>query len=310
MNYMISKKRISLIIAIFMVLCISLGGRVMKCSAAEPKVMLTDYEVNPEEVKSGDAFTLTITLENTANKKIKNMKVSIISEDGNLLPASGAGTAYFKEINAEATQEVAFDMKAVSGLEQKSYKLTVKSEYEDVNGVPYTVQDTVYVPIVLDTRISITEAMCADDAKIGDEAEIIAMVNNLGEAPIRNVAAYIDGKCIEPQSVYVGNLESGKSGNIDIITKTKMVTTSASEAKCTLTVIYEDGNGNKYEEKSEVYVYVQSSSYENLEVLKEDSGAKLNTTIIVLVVIAVLVIALLIIKIIKHRKKKRLLEDF
>lgn len=300
---------------LFMIVCICFStftGTGLRVSfAAEPKVMLTDYTVNPENVTPGDTFSLAVTLQNTATKKVKNMKVSILSEDGSIVPAKGAGTAYVAEVAAETAQEFTFDMKAIPGLAEKSYKLTVKTEYEDVNGNPYTVEDSVYVSVSLESRISITEVMTLDEVKIGDDAEIFAMVNNLGEGTIHNVTAIVEGKSVEPQSVYVGNIESGKSGTIDVLTKATAVTTAGAEGQCTLTVTYEDGQGVKHEEKKDITVMVQSSTYENLTVLKEETNkGSISKTVVVLIVVALLVVVLLVVKILKLRKKKKLLEDF
>lgn len=288
-----------------------LGGVLPGTMAAEPKVMVTDYEVNPEMVNAGDTFSLTVTLHNTATKKVKNLKISLLSEDGSILPDTGAGTAYVQEIAADTKQNFDFDMRAVEGLQEKSYKLTVKLEYEDGNGMPYTVEDAIYIPIVLENRISITELFSTDDVKIGEEAEIFAVINNLGDGTIHNVTAYIQGKSVETQSVYIGNIEPGKSSSVDILAEAKTVTTSGPDAVNTLTVIYEDSRGNTYEESKEVSVFVQSSTYENLEVLKEDKGTSgINKTIVILVVVACLMVGLLVVKIVKLKKKKKLLEDF
>lgn len=301
------------VFGIVLAICMALGSLLcvdINCSASEPKVMIIDYKVNPSEIKPGDSFSLSITLQNTANKRVKNMKVSILSEDGSILPDGSAGTTYISELAAETTEDIAFDMKAVAGLSEKSYKLTVRMEYEDTYDDSYTVEDTLYVPITLPTRISVTELMISPDSKIGDDAEITAVVNNMGDATVKNVIAYVEGKSIEAQSIYLGNIEPGKSGTIDLLTRTRMVTTSAPEAKGTLRIVYEDSLGNSHEEEQEIYVYVRSTSFENLEVLKETKDTGVNKNLIIIIAIAVLAAALLVVKIIKLRKKKKQLEDF
>lgn len=308
------KRLVERMVVIFACAVMVAGMTVGVCNldsfAAEPKVMLSDYTLNPSEIKPGDAFSLAITLQNTADKKVKNMKVSVLSEDGSILPNGGAGTAYLKEIAATKTAEFTFDMKAVPGLLEKSYKLTVKTEYEDVNGASYAVEDTIYIPITLVTRISVTEVMVASDVKIGDDAEITAVVNNLGDTTVRNVTAYIDGKSIDAQSIYIGNIDPGKSGTIDLLTHTKAVAIDDSDAKATLRIVYEDSLGNAYESKQELHVYVDSTSFENLEVVKESKDSQVNKTLIVVILIVVATVVLLILMIRKHRKKKMLLEDF
>ena len=51
-------------------------------SAAEPKVMVTDYKIKENEVVAGGTFTLEVTIKNTADKKISNLKMAVASEGG------------------------------------------------------------------------------------------------------------------------------------------------------------------------------------------------------------------------------------
>ena len=60
-------------------------GTMASVSAAEPKVMVTDYKIKENEVVAGGTFTLEVTIKNTADKKISNLKMAVASEGGELL---------------------------------------------------------------------------------------------------------------------------------------------------------------------------------------------------------------------------------
>ena len=92
-------------------------------SAAEPKVMVTDYKIKENEVVAGGTFTLEVTIKNTADKKISNLKMAVASEGGELIPASGAGTGYLASLEGGETYTFEFPMQAAANLEEKAYKV-------------------------------------------------------------------------------------------------------------------------------------------------------------------------------------------
>lgn len=296
--------------ACMMLLVIMLSGNIVK--AAEPKVMVTDYSISDGSVVSGKTFDLTLTIQNTANRKIKNMKISIISESGELLPASGAGTDYVSELLAEEERDFIFDMQAASGLEEKSYKLTVKMEYEDTYGSAYTVEDVIYIPVTQVQRFSVTDILTDESVKVGDDTEITAMVNNLGDGTLYNVTVRVEGEHVETQNSYIGNIESGKSGSVDMITTTIKATNETEVLdRDYLYITYEDKQGNDYEEKQAIRFSILPTSYDNLEVLKEaDEHKGIEKSTIIMIVVVVVVVFVVVVAFLKWRKKKKLLEDF
>lgn len=311
--YFMKKKRgigVYAVLLTFILLAECFTG--IQAQAAEPKVMVTDYGVNPSAVVSGDSFTLTLTLKNTAARRVRNLKLSVISEEGHLLPESGAGTAYINELAADEELELVFDMMAVRGLEEKAYKLIIKSEYEDTGGSSYTVEDNIFIPVSLEQRLSVTDILTDNSVKLGDDVEITGMVNNLGEGTLYNVSVVVEGDNIDRQTSYIGNIESGKSGSIDIITRTNRVTETASNRadKNYMTVTYEDKQGEKYEQKVDVAIYVDSINYNNLTVLKETKEKGISGTAIMVIIVVAVAVLIVVFAVLKWRRKKRILEEF
>lgn len=293
-------------ILVFVLATASFAG--IQSKAAEPKVMVTDYKTNPASVVSGESFQLTLTLKNTASKRVRNLKLTVSSEAGELLPEKGAGTEYINELSAEQELEITFDMMAVKGLEEKAYKLAIKSEYEDVNGYSYTVEDNIFIPISLKQRLSITDVLSDDTVKLGDDVEITGMVNNLGEGTLYNVSVKVEGENVSEQTSYIGNIESGKSGSIDIITKTTH--SNEMSTKNFMTITYEDKQGKKYEKKEEISINVEAIDYSNLTTLKEAKKTGVSKTTIIIIAVVILVLIIIILSVIKWRRKKKILEEF
>lgn len=302
------KKIICVFMCIMLIVPCLFSG--LNVKAAEPKVMVTDYTLNPDKVVAGEDFKLTIKLKNTASRKVRNMKLTVMSEAGELLPAEGAGTEYISEMKAEEEQEIIFDMTAVSGLSEKSYKLTIKCEYEDTNGYSYTVEDNIYIPVSLEQRISVTDVMSDASVKLGDDVEITARVNNIGEGTLYNVTIKVQGDNIEEQTTYIGNIESGKSGNADILARTSHATEYGRYNKNYMIVTYEDRQKNKHEQQQEISLNIEATNYSDLEVLKEPEEKSISTEIIVAIIAAVAVALVIVLSVLKWKRKKKILEEF
>ena len=268
----IKKHRSWTAITVVLLMIVSIATNICPYSAqaATPKVLVSNYKVSAATIYSGDSFDLTLEIQNTSKNKVRNMKVTVASEGGEIIPVSGTGSAYVGEIAGEGKYEQTFSMQAAAGLEEKTYKLSVKMEYENTYGEVYEMEDTVYLPVCLKQRVSVTDVM-TDDAKVGDDVEITAQINNLGEGMLYNVNARVEGKHVEKQETYIGNIDTGKSGNVDLLAKAIAVTDFDEMAKAEdwIVVTYEDRNGNKHEEKVDVSFYIETVDYEDLEVLKE-----------------------------------------
>lgn len=279
--------------------------------AATPRVMVSDYKVAEGKVIGGKEFTLKVTLKNTAAKAVKNVKLTLSTENGELLPVEGAGTAYIDEIAADSEQEFTFKMKAISGLQEKSYKMTIKTEYESAGGYEYTVDESIFLPVTMEQRFSVTDIFLENgELQLGDTAEITAMVNNMGEGSLYNVVATVKGDNLEEMSSYVGNIESGKSGMVDIITKATVVT-AGDHKKNEIIISYEDKEGISAVQKMEIDVSVTQPLYEKLEKVKKDNKGAQVVKIIIEIVVAVIVLVGGIFLYLKRKKKKQqMLEEF
>lgn len=299
------------LLCLFICICLGLLGNVGTVKAATPRVMVSDYSVDGKEVVAGEDFTLTITLKNTATKAVKNVKISITTENGELLPAKGAGTAYVEQIDADSEESFTFKMTAASGLEEKAYKLSVKTEYESTGGWEYTVDDTIFIPITLGQRLSVTDIFLPEAyVDLGDTVEVSAVVNNLGEGMLYNVSAQIKGDNLQELETYVGNIESGKSGTVDALTKA-IVVTEGNHAKNKIIISYEDKEGNAFEKEMDIEVYVAEPIYENLEKVKD----KKDNSDLIKGILKVLLIIVVVVGVIwffdkRRKRKQQMLDDF
>lgn len=299
------------IIITFLCIWIGIMGCFRIAEAAQPRVMVSDYSVKEGDVVSGKEFTLTLTLSNKASKAVKNIKITISTENGELLPQKGAGSEYVEQMDAYSDEKLTFKMKAANGLEEKAYKLFVKTEYESSGGIGYTVDETVFIPVILEQRLSVTDIFLAEEmVELGDTVEISAAINNLGEGTLYNVSAMIEGDNLDRMMTYVGNIESGKSGTLDALTKA-VVVTEGQHTKNKMIISYEDKKGNKHESEVEIEATVLEPVYENLEKVKESADHSDIIKTIINIILGVAVAASIVWFFIRRKKRKQqMLDDF
>lgn len=281
-------------------------------AAANPRVMISDYEVEEGKITAGGEFILVIHLKNTAAKAVRNLKLTVISENGEFLPVEGAGTAYTEKIDGKGETEFRFSMTAIHGLEEKSYKLSLKTEYEDSNGTEYTVDENIFLPVSLEQRVSVSDVFLPESSvELGDTVEISASVNNLGDAVLYNVTAKVWGDVIEEQSTYIGNLESGKRGTIDVLTKAISISDVNTAHANRILISYEDKNGKVYSEEFSFKLEVTQPVYEDLEKIKESPDYSGIVRTVIWIVVAAAVLALIVWLLIQRRKRQqKILEEF
>lgn len=301
------KKGIKLLVFICLMLCMISN----KTEAATPRVMVSDYKIEEGKVIGGKEFNLKIILKNTANADVRNIKVTLYTENGEILPVEGAGTSYIDKISAKGEQEFQFKMETIHGLEEKSYKLSVKIEYEGSNGMEYTVEEALFLPVQMEQRVSITDIyMEKTEYDLGDTVDVSAMINNLGDGTLYNVVAKVSGDNVEEVSTYVGNIEPGKKGMMDILTKAKVVTKGAHKFN-KIQITYEDKEGTVLEEKTDITVDVVEPIYDNLEKVADPQKNKKVWKIGLEIFIGLIILIGGIIFYIRYQKRKReKLEEF
>lgn len=287
------------------------GSGTTSSNTSTPRLMVAGYEVGQDRIYANEAFTLTLHMENTAKSTISNIKLSLSSEESQFIPEDGAGNAYIESMTAGEKKDVTFQIKPASGLEEKSYPLVIKSEYENSKAEAFGAEDTIYIPVYLQQRMTVTDVFFAEDEiEVGDTVELSATINNLGEGYLYNVMVYLSGDNVEESTSYVGNVEPGKSGTVDILTKASIVT-EGEHTKNELIITYEDKDGNVQEESVDVNLRVTEPVYDNLEKVKnakDYSGVarKTGTAVIILVVAA----GIIYLGIRRKKKKQQILDDF
>lgn len=285
-------------------------------STSVPRVIVTGFSTEPGEVRAGSNFKLVVHLKNTSSRTgVSNMLFDFqapssgseaAAEAPAFLPASGSSSIYLDSIPAGGTKDISIELNARADLVQKPYSISMSMKYEDSGAAQYEAQSSLAIPIRQEARFEFSKMQIAPDTvSVGEEANISCSLYNLGRVKMYNVKARFEGKMIDTQEQFIGNLDAGATGTIDAIVTAKKAAKGSEECKLVLTYEDDAGNVSTAEQKFKMTVLEETAVEETgmmPEAVPEESGNPVGLAASVLAVIAAAAAGTVIF--IKHRKKK------
>ena len=255
-----------------------------------PRVIVTGFTTDPAEVRAGSNFKLTIHLKNTSKMKVSNMlfDLSAPTEGSDeqttspaFLPSSGASSIYLDSIAPNGTADISIELNAKSDLLQKPYSMELSMKYEGPNATQVEGSSSISIPVKQDARFEISDfEISPQSVAVGEEANVMCSLYNLGRIKLYNVKATFEGKKI-----------------------------SDGPAKVTMTLSYEDESGN-------ISTTTKDLNLEVTEKVDDDEAAasdmpeetQKSFPVIPVVIAAVVIAVVAAVVILKKRKKKQLAE--
>ena len=285
-------------------------------STSVPRVIVTGFSTEPGEVRAGSNFKLVVHLKNTSSRTgVSNMLFDFqapssgseaAAEAPAFLPASGSSSIYLDSIPAGGTKDISIELNARADLVQKPYSISMSMKYEDSGAAQYEAQSSLAIPIRQEARFEFSKMQIAPDTvSVGEEANISCSLYNLGRVKMYNVKARFEGKMIDTQEQFIGNLDAGATGTIDAIVTAKKAAKGSEECKLVLTYEDDAGNVSTAEQKFKMTVLEETAVEETgmmPEAVPEESGNPVGLAAAVLAVIAAAAAGTVIF--IKHRTKK------
>lgn len=238
-----------------------------------PRVIVTGFTTNPEEVYAGDTFTLTLHLKNTSKRTaVSNMLFDIQgTQEGTdtantyaaFLPTAGSSTIYVDSIGANSTKSISIELKSKADLAQKPYVVTVEMEYEDSDANSFTETASVSVPIKQEAKVDVSDvSIMPDTLEIGNEANVMFSIYNVGKTKLYNVNVKFDAASVSGGDTFLGNIDIGATGNVDAYLTAQAVTEDDGIVKILIT--YEDEEGKQSSIEKTMTLFVSEPYYEDM----------------------------------------------
>ena len=300
-----------------------IGGNGQEASGSKPRIVVTGFETNPADVYAGDTFTLTIHVQNTAKDTavtnvLFDMQAAQEGEDKTntysaFLPTSGSSSVYMDRIGPDTAADIVIEMTAKADLAQKPYVLDVNMKYDASTVFDLTDKASVSIPILQESRFdtSIPEVV-PSDIEVGSQSNVMFSIYNTGKTTLYNVQVKFIADSIDEASAFVGNLQSGNTGNVDVMLTGS--TATMDDGTVVMEISYEDEAGNVTTQEKTITLFVNEFYMDDMMMggdmmgddmmMEEEQGPK-KGMIIGIVAASVAVAVVVLVVFLKLRKKKK-----
>ena len=299
------------------------GGEVVSGGEAKtgvPRVIVSGFNTDPAEIPAGSNFNLIVHLKNTSqDTAVSNMLFEFTAPAEGaessgaapaFLPVSGSSSVYLDQIPAGGTKDIAIALNARADLLQKPYSIELSMKYQDGNATQYEGHAALAIPVKQAARFEFSELeISSPEIAVGDEANVMCNIYNLGRTKLYNVKARFEGEGIKAKEVFVGHVESGSSAAIDGMVTGEKETTG--DGRMMMIVSYEDEAGASYSTEQEFQLLVTAEPEEaamplDPEMEPEEKGFPVIPVVIAAVVLAGIILSVIIFK---KKKQRRLQEE-
>ncbi|MDO4566287.1 MAG: CARDB domain-containing protein [Oscillospiraceae bacterium] len=272
-----------------------------------PKVIVSGFSTNPSQVIAGEEFTLSITFKNTSSSGyVENLKASL-STDGTFNPVSGSSTLFIASLSPGASHTSSIKLFAKADAAPSSYNVSLALNYDAPNtkdNQPVTDTEQIAIPVEQVPKANFQALQIVpSEIYLGQDFNLMSAVNNTGKSKLYNVNVEVSDSqnLTVKQEQYLGNIDSGGTGTIDLYISPQDIGSST----LTMKVSYEDEKGQSYShsETAEINIMAREEIIQDfpMEPTTEEQGGSLWWLWVILGLIAAGVAALIIIK---NRKKK------
>lgn len=308
------------------------GANSAQGTGSVPRVIISGFTTNPENVRAGESFDLTLHIRNTSKSTaVSNCEFDIqtteetTSSGGSgstttvsapaFLPTSGSSTIFVDKIPADSTKDVTINMTPRADLMQKPYAISVNMKYEDSNAKEYTADASVSIPVKQEAKLDISEPeVMPESVEVGQQTNVMFSIYNTGKTILYNVSVKFQADSINGGEAYLGNISPGATGNVDTMVNGIQPTMDEGIVKAVIT--YEDDAGNVATLEKDITLYVTEPMAMDPGMMDpgmmdpgmDEQGGGFNIWFVLGPVSALLVIGGIVAIVIIRKKKKERLE--
>ena len=230
------------------------------------RIIVDSFETIPAEIYAGQPFELKIRMKNASTGvNASNIMFTLESEEVENSPVftsdTGSTSVVVNSMAPGAVSEVSMIFKASPTAEQKSYRMTIKEQYDSPEFKNAKEEVKISLPVKQEPRLNTgTIEVMPDQITVGSETNVMFGINNTGKVLLYNVMARFEADSIQSTDTYVGNIKPGETGNVDAMITG--IAPTADEGKVKIIISYEDENGAVTEVEKEMQLFVNEAMEE------------------------------------------------
>ena len=301
----------------------SLDSEAGENERTKARIIVDSFETDPAEIYAGQDFTLKVRMKNASNSiAASNILFTFESETVSDSPVfttvNGSNSVVVNSLAPGASDTLTIKFSSSPTAEQRSYTITINEQYDSPEFKNAKEAVKIAVGLKQEARLNTgTIEVMPDAISVGEESNVMFSINNTGKVMLYNVNAVFEADSIQKNECYVGNIEPGKSGNVD--TMINGIAPTTDDGKVKLSITYEDENGKVSTVEKEIQLMVnedQSMDESNVDDTwsSDDIQPEPSTTdklkhLAISVGIVGVVLAAVILVVIRRKKKKAGMDD-
>ena len=241
---------------------------------SKPKLMVSNFYTDVEEVKAGNVFDFTFEVMNTNDSiDAKNIKVTV-SGASNVFSVTAGGNSFFvKSIKAQETAPITINLKASAAATTGAYPIQIKMEYE-YEGMVTTenysgevVNEEILLQVKENLRPSVENVYVGswETTTINQPTTMNFEFYNMGKSTLNNTYVTIEGDFMlsnGSNTYYIGNIAAGMPEYIEF----DVVPLVEGDAVGKMIIHMEDSNGDEVTMEKEFTAFIMG------EMAWEDPG--------------------------------------
>ena len=194
----------------------------------KPQVIIKRYSLSKEQVLAGDRVDLTLEIENTNNRPVKNVLINFGVESSSsdygggsssstvFAPVGSSNTFHVDEIRGKSviTNTITFAVDA--GAMARTYIVPVTITYEDEKGLydNLFIRDNVNIQVTQMAKLSVTSMTLPSMATEGMPAPVMAEFVNSGKVELVDFSVKLEGDFeVMDASLYMAKLMIGSTSS-------------------------------------------------------------------------------------------------
>ena len=301
----------------------SLDSEAGENERTKARIIVDSFETDPAEIYAGQDFTLKVRMKNASNSiAASNILFTFESETVSDSPVfttvNGSNSVVVNSLAPGASDTLTIKFSSSPTAEQRSYTITINEQYDSPEFKNAKEAVKIAIGLKQEARLNTgTIEVMPDAISVGEESNVMFSINNSGKVMLYNVNAVFEADSIQKNEAYVGNIEPGKSGNVD--TMINGIAPTTDDGKVKLSITYEDENGKVSTVEKEIQLMVnedQSMDESNVDDTwsSDDIQPEPSTTdklkhLAIPVGIVGVVLAAVILVVIRRKKKKAGMDD-
>lgn len=277
------------------------------------RIIVESFSTIPEKVLAGEPFELILKMKNAStNIAASNILFAFeperVSESPVFSMENGASSMVVNSLAAGASTEIRLKMVSKPAIDQRSYTLKINEKYDSPEFKNAEESVNIDIPVYQVAKLKIGNfELAPTDIKVGEDINLTFPINNTGKVMLYNVSVKFEAPYLKNNEVYIGNIKTGETGNVDaMLTGTEVSNGEAGK----VIISYENDAGEVFTEEKEIIIPVSEaylmdddiSNIENIETETKKDNKFLNVLKILVPILVSIALIVFIIKKIKAKK--------